>query len=101
MQTPEDMILIRRDTLQAALLEMTKQEVRVSFLFTHYMEHLQMLANGMEAVLSDYRHQAAQTELIESLMPSDDWAMLVNETRLAQWEAELKARYFEIAGLHD
>ena len=93
MQPDDDQIIISRKVLKNALLEMEKQEVRVSWLFTHYFEHLQRLAESIEMILCDYKHQAAQRALIEALMPSGDWALVMTEEQIAAWEAEFEVRY--------
>ena len=89
----KETITLSREAVKQVLLEMQKQEVRITWLLSRYLDRIQKLTKDMEQTLYETAHPPYQDALMMALMPDSEWATLIDQNQIAVWEAEFETHY--------
>lgn len=93
MHSNDETIIINKQVLIQAVLELERQEAYRTFLIWEYLEDLELLVKKLHGFVSDTPGVIERNNLLELLEPGQEWDTILTDELLYQWEAEFKAEH--------
>jgi hypothetical protein len=91
MTAEPNVLIVNKQALIEAALEMEKQEALMSFMMLYCIDQLSDLQRKLEFILNNNQASQARGAFLELFMSTEDWGTLLSDERFAQWEAEWQA----------
>lgn len=88
MTSDNDVLIINKQALIQAALELEKQETIQSFLLFHCLDQLEDIHRKLNLILQDTRTTIAKNAFRSLLMKDTDWEKILIDQQMADWEAE-------------
>jgi hypothetical protein len=89
---PKDMLNVNKQIFIDAALELERQETFQCLTLMECARQLEGIAQKIEGLLSDSQAIRARGDLLNLFLPDKEWNDIINNDRVAEWEAEFKDR---------
>lgn len=91
MTLENTVLVVNREALIQAALDMEKQETLLSLMLLHCVDQLEDLRRTLNRVIEDSETIRARGAFLNLFMSNEEWGRIISDEQLARWQAEFNA----------